>query len=428
MKGLSLVIFFHTVAMLSIALPSNPFSALTLPDSLKAKLNRAEDEKQKIDIFNDVCYYFSDKTPQQIIPIAQKIVFWADSVDYKKGLFDATLNLGILFFNTSQYTQALACYKECLELAEDMDDTGRKAATISNMGLVFTSLSQYQKAIDYQHKALKIRERRKDTLAIALSLNNLGMTYHTKGDWNVALHYYRQAIHLLEGTPYKNTLANTYNNLGQLFFTCYNDTATWAADSAEYYYMKAYTRFSVDDNRLGVIRTLINLGNTYSITGSRERAVDAYRAALNLQRQSGDSSGIALTLFNMGILFDEMGDSKRGKEYLLESLRIAKNYNLAELSRDIYQQLFHMNEKNQNLSEAVLYASKFFAINDSLNEMSKKLLIEQFKGKYNFQEVENALLSSQLIRWKQIGWATTGLIIVILSGFIIYKLRSRKSA
>lgn len=408
------------------ALPVWVFKDFPLPDSLSTRISSAKDSREKIDALNDACYFFSDKMPQLVLPVAQKLVYWTDSLQYTKGLFDATNNLGILFYRTSQYTQAVACFNECLNIADKIGDLGRKAAALSNIGLVYAELSQYQRSIDFHQQALRIREKRNDTMAIALSLNNLGMTYHARGDWNVALNYYQKAIRMLEFTPYKNVLANTYNNVGQLYFTCYHDTSTWAADSAELYFMKAYTRYTTDNNRIGVIKTLINLGNIYAAVGNAEKAIDAYRAALNQQRQLGDSAGIALTLYNMGVLFDETGDPKRAGNYLMESLKIAKAYNLSELCSDLYKQLFYLARKDKNYPLATLYATSFFDINDSLNELSKKLLIEQFQGKYNFQEVENAILNAKTQKWQRIGWITIGMVVLMIIGLVLLLRRQNK--
>ncbi|MGC8802915.1 MAG: tetratricopeptide repeat protein [Bacteroidales bacterium] len=408
------------------AVPVNVFDEFPLPDSLRKKIEAAKDEREKIDALNDACFYFSDKMPRRVMPVAQKIVYWADSLDYWSGLFDAINNLGILFYRTSQYTQAIACFNEGLKIADQLNDAGRQAAILSNLGLVYTELSEFQRAIDFHQHALKIREKRKDTLAIALSFNNLGMTYHARGEWNMALSYYQKAVRTLELTPYKLALANTYNNIGQLFFTCYHDTSTWAADSAELYFMKAYTRYTVDDNRVGVVKTLINLGNTYAVIGNAEKAIDAYRAALNQQRQMADSAGMALTLFNMGVLFDDLGDAKRSSEYLSESLKLAETHQQAELCRDIYQQLFDIARKGNDFTRATLYAASVFAINDSLNNLAKQLLIEQFQGKYNFQEVENTQLSSELKKWQRIAWIAMGMamLIVIAFGFRVIRKKS----
>lgn len=421
MKALGFIIALQFLWSFMFAGSANIFEGLPLPDSLKSKILSAKDEKERINALNDACYYFSDKMPHQVIPQAQKIVYWADSLHYWNGLFDANNNLGILFYRTSRYAQAISCFTECLKIADRLNDAGRRAAVLSNIGLVYTELSQFQRAIDFQQQALKIREKRNDTLAIAWSMNNLGMTYHAQGEWNMALSYYLKAIRTLEPTIYKQELANTYNNIGQLFFTCYNDTASWAADSAEFYFMKAYTRYTIDDNRVGIIKTLINLGNMYASVGNTDKAVDAYRAALNQQRQMGDSAGTALTLYNMAILFDEMGYPKRAYDYLVESMKIAEAYNLNELRRDTYEQLFYLAQKNNDLSLATQFASKFFAINDSLNELSRKLLIEQFQGKYNFQQVENSLLMTKVKKWQQIGWIALSLL-AIVALIIVYRI------
>lgn len=426
MKTLGFIIVFQIYSFSLLALPVSVFEGFPLPDSLRTKMVTAREDKRQIDALNDICSYFSDKMPRQTIPVAQKVVYWADSLHYEKGLLDATNNLGILFYRTSQYTQAIACFNEGLKIAEKLDDAGRQAAVLSNLGLVYTELSEFQRAIDFHQQALKIREKRKDTLAIALSLNNLGMTYHARGDWNMALSYYQKAVRTLEPTPYKLALANTYNNIGQLFFTCYCDTATWAADSAEFYFMKAYTRYTVDDNRVGVVKTLINLGNTYAVLGNAEKAIDAYRAALNQQRQMADSAGMALTLFNMGVLFDDLGDTKRSSEYLLESLKLAELHRQGELSRDIYEQLFELARKGNDYAHATFYAARAFAINDSLNSLAKQLLIEQFQGKYNFQEIENTLLSAELTKWQRIAWIAMGLATLIIILAFVFRLVRKK--
>lgn len=395
-----IIFFFLVFVMPTQGITNNFFDSFKIPDSLYYRFSTENNIQKKIDAANDIIFYISDKEPSKILTKAQRLIFIADSVDYLNGLFDATNNLGIIFLRLSQFLQAISCFEECLKITKELKDKGREAAIVSNIALVYSELNMFEKAIDYHLEALKIRENRKDTLAISLSYNNLAMTYHYKSDYSTALKYYKKAIEVQLAHNYKVPLANSYNNLGQLFFDMYADTLTWTLDSAEFYFLKAYNQYFFEDNKVNVAKTLLNIGNTYALANNFEKAIDAYRAALNIQKQLTDSLSMALTYYNMGLLFFNLNEDNRAVEFIKNSLTIAQKFNHAALIKDNSRELFEFYSKKNNYQLANFYAQLFFALNDSLMEVTRLQLYETFTGKFNFQYFENYQLKKENIKYK----------------------------
>jgi len=368
-------------------------SNLPVPDSLKQNYLKADNAQKEIDCLNNICFTLNNTMPERSIELAKKTLRISDSINYLFGQYEANNNLGIAFYRTTRYTQAISCFQEAYKLAKKINNDGFIAATLSNMALVYNELGDFEKSLELNNNALKIRTKQKDNSAIAISYNNIGMTYHLKGEYYQALTYYTKALTIRTKENDKEGQANVYNNMGQLFFDMYDNSNTWAIDSAIHYFLKAYTAYIALDNRIGVAKTLLNIANIYSAQESDDRAIDAYRAALNIMKQISDSAGIALAYYNMGVHFMNLNENKRAIDHFNISLSIAKRHKIATLIKDNLKQLFLAS--SDQCIKACGYAHEYFSIDDSINELSRHQLIEQYQGRLEFQAFENQELQNQ---------------------------------
>lgn len=386
---------------------SNIVNDSMIPDSLRARYAKANVAQVKVDVLNDICFYLSTRNPEEAINISREALRISDSLKYLEGLYHANNNIGLAFYISSKYQQSLSCFSLALESAKDLDDKKKEASVLNNMALVYNMLGDYEKAIKINQDALKIRLKLNDTSEIAKSYNNLGITYHKKNEFSKALSFFRRSISLKEKQGDNESVASTYNNIGQSFFEMVSDTSMWALDSAYYYYMKAYNRWAFSNDKSGMGKVLTNIGNFYSFKNQENQALDAYRAALNTYKQVDDSVGIATALYNMGIMYYNKGDYSESKEKFELSLSISRTYNSIENIRDNLKILFSLAIDNKDYKTSSLLANEYLAINDSLNEIMRRQLIENYQGKYDYQLIESSNLQQKV--------STSKIIIYILS-------------
>jgi tetratricopeptide (TPR) repeat protein len=189
---LSVIAIFYTVSMYSAI--DNLFNKFIIPDSLKNSFIQSKNQEDKIRALNDIGFYLSGNNPVNSITISNLALVMADSIKYEDGIFDATNNIGIAYYRSSKFKQAIEWFAKAKQIAESMDNDKKLASTYSNMALVYNYLSDYTKALKLNNEALKIRTSLKDSGGIATSYNNIGTTYHYKTEYKTALEYYNKAL------------------------------------------------------------------------------------------------------------------------------------------------------------------------------------------------------------------------------------------
>jgi tetratricopeptide (TPR) repeat protein len=375
---------------------SNFVKTLLLPEDLKSKYYSSVSSIERVNALNDICFYLNNVEPEKAEQLARMTLRISDSVNYLLGLYDANNNIGISFYRTSKYQQAISCFKQAEEYARILGDKGKQAAVLSNMALVFTELCDYDRALMLNNKALKIRSLKNDSAAMAISFNNLGMCYHQKGDYSEALKYYFMALGIKLRQFDKNGIANSSNNIGQLFLEMYSDTTKWALDSAQVYFLQAYNFYSSTSNQVGLSKVLLNIANVYAEGDDNEKALNAYRAALNAQKFINDSAGISLTYYNMALRYNVQSDYAMEENFLLKSLAIADRFDLSDLKKDNLKQLFLLFNKKGDFKTACMYAERLVVVNESIEELSRISLVDQYNGKYEYQMFENMSLQKDI--------------------------------
>jgi tetratricopeptide (TPR) repeat protein len=91
-------------------------------------------------------------------------------------------------------------------------------------------------------------------------------------------------------------------------------------------------------------RTLVDLARAKRILGEVKDALEHYHTALNLYTEVGDRAGLAVTLSNIGLVYDNLGDRHQALRYYHQALPITEEvgdragesvtrYNLAMIYR-----------------------------------------------------------------------------------------------
>ncbi len=70
--------------------------------------------------------------------------------------------------------------------------------------------------------------------------------------------------------------------------------------------------------------TLNNIGRIYDALGEKQKALEFYNQSLPLKRATGDKQGEAITLNNMGAVYDDLGQKQKALELYTQSLPLSR--------------------------------------------------------------------------------------------------------
>ena len=246
---------------------------------------------------------------------------WRHTVDVTSRNYIAENNLAGTLLERGQFNEAIADYREALEIKPDV------AQVQSNLGNALVQQGEVEEAIVHLQKALQIDP------TYAEAYNYMGNAAIKKGQAAEAIVYYQKAVQL--NTSY----ADAYNNLGVAFLR------SGHVDQAIADYKKAVAI------NPGSAEMQYNLGNALAQKGNWADAIACYQAALSTER---DSAKAAKIRNNLGGVLEKLGRSDEAIEQFSQALQNNENYPEAHcnLARILAQQ-GHRDEAVAHLKQAL---------------------------------------------------------------------------
>ncbi|MCI5190698.1 MAG: tetratricopeptide repeat protein [Candidatus Electrothrix sp. AS4_5] len=222
-------------------------------------------------------------------------------------------DLGYTCSRFGEKKQALKWYEQCLPIWRKLEDYKNEGVTLNNMASIYRQQSKYEQALDYFEQSLSIRRKVGDWQGEVRTLNNIGMLYYVQGKYDEALSYYEQCLFIIYN-PYPNP---------------------WGGQVAK------YKTLSIDARNLeGSL--LNNIATIYAAQGKLGKALEYYQKDLaTIQREFGDRAMEAVTSWNIGLTYKDMGDIAQAVEHLSLAVEIKEAIGTpdAQECRDYLEQI-----------------------------------------------------------------------------------------
>ena len=237
-----------------------------------------------------------------------------------------------------EYNQAIEYYQQALAIYRKVNNRQKEAITLNNFGWVYEKLGdcrsswfwyrdftkelrKYNQAIEYYQQVSAIHREVNNRQKEAITLNNLGRVYEKLGDdcrsswfcyrdftkglrkYNQAIEYYQQALAIHRKVNNRQKEAITLNNLGRVYeklgdycrelgddcrssWFCYRDFTKELRkyNQAIEYYQQALAIYHKVNNRQKEAITLNNLGRVYEELGEYGLAINYFQEALHIDK------------------------------------------------------------------------------------------------------------------------------------------------
>jgi tetratricopeptide (TPR) repeat protein len=103
-------------------------------------------------------------------------------------------NIGGVYWNLGQYSQALNYYQQALAVSREIGDRSGEGYILSSMGGVYSNQGDYTQALTLYQQALAIRREIGDKAGEGNTLNSMAGVYYSLGQYPQALEFYQQAV------------------------------------------------------------------------------------------------------------------------------------------------------------------------------------------------------------------------------------------
>jgi tetratricopeptide (TPR) repeat protein len=256
----------------------------------------------------------------------------------------------------SEPVKALDYAREALALATEINDKKGMAASYNNFGIAYKNQGVLDRSLEYYFKSLKIYEGLQNKEGIATTKNNIATIYSIKGDYPEAMKHLEVSYKLFTELGDETKIFGSLNNLGNL----YSDLQMY--DKANELFDQAL-KLSEKIKGPGS-DPLDNIGNVYFRQGNFQRAIDHYLKALEMQRNNNDRVGVLNTITNIGIAYTKANQPKLAQQYLNEAEKMAMELKLYSFLPSILKN----NAENQYALGAANKAYQTLLRYDSIRE------------------------------------------------------------
>jgi DNA-binding SARP family transcriptional activator/Flp pilus assembly protein TadD len=195
-----------------------------------------------------------------------------------------------------------------LRTARRHGDPKAEGALRASLGSAHAVNGQYDEAIAYFRQALDLHRATGDDDRAPVTLNSLAVAYAETRRFEPALAAFTQAgqLHRARGNTLGEALA--------LMNTALANSSLGRLEPATARNREALAVFRRRGDRYHTAICLANLAETYALRGDHRRAVDRYRQAIEQHVRAGNDYGRARTLMNLGRSLARLGEPEQARD------------------------------------------------------------------------------------------------------------------
>ncbi len=202
----------------------------------------------------------------------------------------ALINLSVIAGKTGKPREAVAYAKEALEMSEKAHDVFATISILNNLSVDMFNLGQLEEAIAYNRQALAQVESLGSVPQQVDLGNNLGWMLTQKGDYPQAEQALTNALTLAKKQPLLEPQIYIHTNLGDLYLRMEN----WDAAQA---HLTGAEKLSTEQNISTQLPEITrNLALLFLHKGETQDARDYIKQSLRLAREAGDTEQEELSL------------------------------------------------------------------------------------------------------------------------------------
>jgi tetratricopeptide (TPR) repeat protein len=194
-------------------------------------------------------------------------------------------NLGLVYYRQEDYAKALELYQKALEIYEKAIDKclPDTATTYNNIAQLYSIQRDYVKALEWNYKALEIREKElgKKDPDTATTYNDIGLVYARQGHYAIAIEWYQKALIIYEKAEKPSYTAATYHNIAK----AYTNEGDYA-EALDWHYKALEIREMVNGKEHAyAAETYHGVGEVYAKQGDYTKALEYYYKALRIREK-----------------------------------------------------------------------------------------------------------------------------------------------
>lgn len=319
-------------------------------DSLVARLATYQSlDRSKVDMLNQVAYEYWIIDPDQSEVYASQALEIAKILPYQEGLAFANRIIGVAHW------------------------------VRGNLELSFRFLLDAERA--YREIG--------DSLGLANSMLNLGMTYADQFNFTAAKSKYDQALEVFTRLDFSSRIATTYTKVAEILIQ------EGAYDAAYQHLTDALEIHRANNFLYGIAEANGKLGKLFIAQKNYNSAISYFLLAVEASKERSDHVGLADAYHEIARCFFLTGNLTQAESYLQLSEKLAEDFNLNKIRREVYATTKDLATKKGEFQRAINYYDQYLSIKDSLFNEEKSNIIANMQAQQAYEGKSRELKLAQ---------------------------------
>lgn len=403
----------------------------TVIDSLKQLLSTAPDTQQ-VHLLNQMLWAKLYNAPEEALRYGNQAMAKARDIDFRRGIANTYLRLGVVYDVTGKYDSALTHYQRAIDMGVEENEPKIYGGAYNNIGLVYWNLGDLEQAVTYYLLAAKVFDELDSDKGLGNTYNNIGLIYQDMDQPDEALKYFELAMQHRKKAGDEHGIGATLGNMA-LSYSSKNDYKK----ALEFHNREISKKQKINDlNGLSIAYN--NKAINFDNLDDKDSALINFRQSLQLKIQLNDAFGESSTRINMGALFLSNGLIDSAFTYLGKAEEIAENIGSKKLQYKVYKDLAQAHSYKGNFDKAYTYAMKYATYRDSVLDEEKTRQLLEITNKYETDKslrelallrAENKVKDLELKKQKQAAniklLGLFSILVICIAVFIIWYFRSK---
>ena len=392
-------------------------------DSLEQRLSIEKNTSGKLEILKQLVDIAFNTDIRKALDYSKQAVQIAQQAGDQNWLPKFFEMQGRMYANLVQLDSADMFFAKAMAGYSEVKNKKGQATTYFKIAWVFKKRGEIDKAMEADLKALRIMEELNDKEGICSAYNRVSDNLTRQNRLTEAMEYAKKSIEFSEKNNLNEELMYALWNAGSVAIAQNN-----AALSFTYYDRALEFAYKLDAGPLTISDFCNARGNALKRLGHYKEALEDYKKANALARETNYSNAISATIANLGELNMLMGNYKDALAYQLETVRLQEeNHDLSNIVEN-YQHVSTIYEHLGNYKAAVEYQKKAFAIRDSIASVKSDEAISKMLTQYETKKKEDKIASqeTQLSQQKKVQRLGIG-VVILLAGFLVFGIFSYRN-
>ncbi|MEQ8470364.1 MAG: tetratricopeptide repeat protein [Marinoscillum sp.] len=362
-------------------------------DSLIQVIPKTADDSTRLRFINEVAFYYVFNDSEKALSmlneglkeaVQKQLVFCQNELTNTKGIY---FDIAGVKDSARHYMQ------KSLKLSREKDFKNLEKMTLNSLGLHFWNSGGFQDALDCFSKALEINKEyfQNEKEPEANYKSNIGLIHQELKQYQKAIEYHQSALDIRDSLNLKPGQVISYANLG----VCFKRLKKWA--EAEEAYLKAQKlAFEVGNMRM-YYSLNDNLGSLYIDIKEYQKAIDVLLKALSRPEIVGKYPKSDLSTYsNLTAAYTYQNKPQEALKYAKYGFEIVeKDSKLKVFAGTLYKHAAESHYLLGNMEDGRKLLEEFITINDSLFAQDHAQALADLEVKFKTEEKEAELAQAQ---------------------------------